>query len=173
MKILALDPSVMNRCGWATAKLEWADGDHTTPAMQRGKLVTEEWNWGSWEINGMNFKVRCVDLKDWIERDIGEFDMIVIEWPMFYSGHKGMIAAQEGYTINLAGIAMFIVGWFRVPARWVYLYTAPTWKGTVSKMITARRFFKLFNLVETEVDHDAIDACMMLVYHVRTIGLTT
>lgn len=171
MKILAIDPSVMNRAGYATLKIEWANGDYKTPAAQRGKIITEEWDWGAWEISGMNFKMRCADLRDYIAHDIGEFDMLVLEWPCFYSGQKGRVAAQQGYTINLAGIAMYIAGWFHIPHQMFFLYTAPDWKGTVKKAVTARRFFKLFGLNETEVDHNAIDATMMLYYHTQQLAL--
>lgn len=171
MRILALDPSVMNRCGWATAKLEWRDGDILTPAAKRGPLITEEWDWGSWEISGMNFRVRCTDLKDYIAREQADFDFLVCEWPMFYGNERGRIAAQQGYTINLAGIVMYIAGWFQVHHQRLTLYTAPDWKGTVKKAVTARRFLKLFGLTEQTADHDSIDAVMMLVYHCKKLGL--
>lgn len=164
LDILALDPSVMNRCGWATVQLEW-DKDC--------KLVKEEWNWGAWQVDGMNFQMRCADLRDHIiEQGLEEFDNLVCEWPAFYASAKGQIAAQQGYTVNLAGIAMYIAGWFHVLHKNLFLYTAPDWKGTVKKTVTAQRFFKLFGLNGMQEDHNAIDACMMLVYHCRKIGLT-
>lgn len=172
MKILAIDPSVMNRAGWATVHLEWENSE-TLPLAKRGKLTREDWSWGFWEINGMNFQMRCSDLKDWIEQDgLSNFDSLVCEWPMFYSNARGQIAAQQGYTVNLAGIAMFIAGWFRVDFRKLFLYTAPNWKGTVKKAVTQRRFFRLFGLNDQSVDHNAVDACMMLVFHCRKVGLT-
>ena len=157
LKILAIDPSVMNSAGWAVVNITWS---------AEGK-AEEEWDWGAWALNGMNFQMRCTDLKDYITRDIGHFDVLVCEWPMFYASAKGQMAARQGYTINLAGIAMYIAGWFQVPHRSLFLYTAPDWKGTQKKAITARRFYKLFGLTETTVDHNAIDATMMLVHHCR------
>jgi hypothetical protein len=174
MLILALDPSVMNRCGWATVHLEWEHGP-TLPLARRGHLTVEEWNWGFFEISGMNFQMRCADLRDWIEQSplgLAEFDVLVCEWPTYYDSAKGQIAAQQGYTVNLAGIAMYVAGWFHVQHQNLFLYTAPDWKGTVKKAVTARRFFKLFGLSEMQEDHNAIDACMMLVYHCRKVGLT-
>lgn len=167
MKILAIDPSVMNSAGWATVELEW------TNSKAERKLVKEEWNWGAWEISGFNFQQRCCDLKDYIEMEIGTFDQLVLEWPMFYDSQKGQTAAREGYTINLAGIAMFTAGWFHMPSKQTFLYTAPDWKGQLTKAITARRFYKLFGINQMTVDHNAIDACMMLVHHCRKIKLTS
>lgn len=170
MKILALDPSVMNRCGYATLVLEWEKPD-SVPLAKRGALLKEEWDFGFFEINGLNFQMRCGDLRDHLTRLQFEFDILVCEWPAFYSGNKGAIAAQQGYTINLAGIAMYIAGWFQVRHVNLFLYTAPDWKGTVKKAVTARRFFRMFNIHEMTVDHNAIDACMMLVYHCKKKGL--
>lgn len=162
MKILALDPSVMNRCGWAVVHLEW----------ENKKLIREDWDFGSFQIDGMNFQMRCSDLKDAIIRLGFEFDTLVIEWPTFYASDKGAIAAQQGYTINLAGIAMYVAGYFQIDFRRLFLYTAPAWKGTVKKAITARRFFKLFDVSEMKLDHDTIDAAMMLVWHCKKQGFT-
>lgn len=160
-KILALDPSVMNRCGWACVVLE---------INEFGIVTKDDWDFGFWEVDGTSFQMRCSDLKDSIKQLGFEFDILVIEWPTFYASTKGQIAAQQGYTINLAGIAMYIAGYFRVDFRKLFLYTAPDWKGTVKKAVTARRFFKMFNLSELKVDHNAIDACMMLVYHCKKKG---
>lgn len=160
-KILALDPSVMNRCGWAVVHIKWfSDGTRT-----------DDWDFGFFEVCGMNFQMRCNDLKDHIIHLGFEFCTLVCEWPTYYASAKGQIAAQEGYTINLAGIAMYIAGFFQVDFRRLFLYTAPDWKGTVKKAVTARRFFRMFNIDEMKVDHNAIDACMMLVYHCKKHAL--
>lgn len=171
MKILALDPSVMNRCGWAVADLAWEKED-TVPLARRGNLIKETWDWGFWEINGMNFQMRCADLRDHISHMGFDFDQLVCEWPTFYDSTKGQVAAQQGYTVNLAGIAMYIAGWFQVRHQNLFLYTAPDWKGTVKKAVTQHRFYKLFGINSMTVDHNAVDATMMLVYHCRKIGLT-
>lgn len=158
---LCLDPSVMNRCGWATLDLEIDD--------KSGEILKEEWDYGFWEVDGLNFQMRCADLRDYIAslQNEFQFDTLICEWPMFYDSGRGHVAAQQGYTINLAGIAMYIAGWFHIPHQRLFLYTAPQWKGTVSKAITQRRFFRMFGLADTQVDHNAIDAVMLLVYHLK------
>lgn len=161
MRILSIDPSVANRAGWACVYLAWDAA---------GKLLWDKWDFGSFELNGTNFQMRCSDLKDHIMHLGFDFDTLVIEWPTYYSGEKGQIAAQQGYTINLAGIAMYIAGYFQVDFRRLHLYTAPDWKGTVRKAITARRFFRMFGMSEMKVDHDTIDAVMMLVWHCKKKG---
>lgn len=160
-RILALDPSVMNRCGWAAVTLH---------INEFGVVTQDDWDFGFFQVDGMSFQMRCSDLKDSIMSLGFEFNILVCEWPTFYASAKGQIAAQQGYTINLAGIAMYIAGYFQVDFRKLFLYTAPDWKGTVKKAVTARRFFKMFNLSELKVDHNAIDACMMCVFHCRKMG---
>jgi hypothetical protein len=157
-RILSLDPSAADTTGYCLIELEWDEA---------GVVLKEDFSWGSWSLSGFNFLMRCVDLKDYITSDIGHFDELVIEWPMFYDSAKGGVAARQGYTINLAGIAMFIAGWFRIPHQQIFLYTAPDWKGTVPKQVTARRFFKMFNVNVVEQDEHAIDATMMGVFHMK------
>jgi hypothetical protein len=152
MRILSIDPSASRTAGWGLVDLS------TDP---------EEWNFGAWELSGINFQARCRDLVDHIDEDIGHFDQLVLEWPMYYDCDRGEVAAREGHTINLSGIAMFIAGWYRMEAKDTFLYTAPDWKGTVSKKVTARRFLKAFGEQYHATDPNAIDACMMLVFHCR------
>lgn len=152
MKILAIDPSV-NSVGWATYDTE-----------------TEEYQWGMWSIHGLNYKMRCTDIRQYIEAEIGEFDKLLCEWPAFYGGDKGAVAAQQGYTINLAGVAMYIAGWFHISHQNLELITAPMWKGQVPKAVTARRFYQTFDVKMRDVDHNAIDATMMLVWYNHRIA---
>lgn len=154
MIILAIDPSVAQRSGWATYDTE-----------------TKVWKWGHFDSEGINFKVRCANLKSDIIRKIGHFDEFVGEWPMYYASERGQIAAQQSYTINLAGMIMYIVGWFQLESKLVHLYTAPDWKGSVPKQVTARRFYKHFGIEIKDVDHNTIDACMMLLNHLQLCNL--
>lgn len=162
MKILALDPSV-NQTGWATLEYNRV----VDSISKKVRFEDEAWNWGMWDINGNNFMMRCSDIKNYIQMEIGEFDELVVEWPMYYHSARGQIAAQAGFTINLAGINMYIAGFFQLPYQSIFLYTAPQWKGNVGKQVTARRFFKHFGVNPLTVDHNAVDATMMLVHHVE------
>lgn len=150
---LSLDPSV-NTVGWCVR-------DDTNGE--------ESWDWGMWELSGLNFKMRCWDLVGYIEEVIGSFDQLLIEWPTYYDSEKGKVAGRQNYTINLAGLGMFVAGHFRVASKNLFLYTAPEWKGNVAKQVTARRFYKLFDVNVNTVDHNAIDATMMLVEHERKL----
>lgn len=158
MKILSLDPSV-NHVGWATLEIE------------KGAEVSEgSWDWGCWELDGFNFEQRCQDLRDRIFDDIGEFDKLILEWPAFYDSIKGKVAAKQGYTMNLAGIAMYVVGWFQLDCSQYHLVTAPQWKGTTPKHVTAKRFFEAFGSNYLHETEHAIDATMLLLAFGRKQG---
>lgn len=161
-RILSIDPSVMNSAGWSTVDFELG--------VDGRQILAEDFRWGAWKLNGFNFQQRCGDLKDYIQMEIGHFDELICEWPMFYESAKGQTSARQGHTINLAGIAMFIAGWFHCDAKNLFLYTAPDWKGSVTKKVTAKRFFKTFGVDPINLQHDAVDATMMLVRHCQRQG---
>ena len=151
MKILSLDPSV-NHVGWATLEIEKGES-----------IESGSWDWGCWELDGFNFNMRCQDLRDRIiEEGVGDFDTLVVEWPAFYDSMKGKVAAKQGHTLNLAGICMYVVGWFHMDCSQVHLVTAPQWKGNTPKQVTAKRFFDAFGVNHLKESEHAIDATMML-----------
>jgi len=137
MRILSIDPSAAQRVGWAIYDTE-----------------EKEWDWGHIDIEGLNFKVRCRNLADSLAALQLNFEQIVFEWPTYYHGERGQIAAQQNFTVNLAGIVMFIAGWFQMEPKDYFHYTAPQWKGTVPKQVTARKFLKLFGEDHKSTDHN-------------------
>ena len=153
MKILSLDVSV-NNVGWAVFDTK-----------KQGK---EKWSWGTYTLEGFNYDMRLTDLKDRIiEEGHKDAEHLVIEWPMFYQSTKGMIAAHNNYTIDLAGVCMYIAGWLRLDHRHYHRITASKWKGQVPKAITARKFFKHFGIPLGKVSEHAIDATMMLKFFIE------
>lgn len=155
MRILSIDPSIRT-VGWSTVDISEIDVD---------------FKWGMWEISGVNFLMRCADLRDYILQEIGDFDKMVIEWPMFYDSERGHTAMRKGDIVNLAGIGMYVAGYFHLDHRNIHLLTAPEWKGSVPKQVTARKFFKQFGIEPHTVDHNAVDATMMLDWWCRKQGL--
>lgn len=127
-------------------------------------IKPENWFWTAWALDGFNFKMRCHDLVHRIEEaGLDDFDELIIEWPTFYDSEKGATAARQDTTLFLAGIAMFVAGYFQVEAKNLHMITAPMWKGQVTKEITVRRFLKLFGEEYRQTDHNAVDAIMMLI----------
>lgn len=147
-KLLALDPSV-NNVGFATLQI-----------FDNGQ---QQWTWGTWNLEGYNLLQRCADLCAYIQQSgNADFTDLILEWPTFYASEKGEVAAKQDYTINLAAIAMYCAGFFHLPVDRIELVTAPQWKGQADKRITARRFFKNFGYDALVVDHNTIDATMLL-----------
>lgn len=169
MKIVAIDPSV-NHVGWAVCE-----------GLTRNESGVWDdsasiWRWGCWHIrsNSLGFKLR--EIVEWM---IVEFegvepnDLLVIEWPAYFGSEKGQISAQQGHTLNLAGIAGYIAGFFRLPPADFYLITANQWKGNLPKEITRMRFFKALGIKQIyKIDHNAVDAVMILLKFAKDHRIT-
>lgn len=152
-KALSIDCSV-NTVGFATLQISYDEQE---------KQKAFDWQYGMWRLEGDSLLARCLDLCMYVQQSgNADFSHLIIEWPMFYESTKGQIAAEQSYTINLAAIGAYLAGFFHTPLERVKLVTAPQWKGNASKDVTARRFFRRFGVNHLHVDHNAIDACMML-----------
>lgn len=153
IKILAIDPSV-NEFGWA----RW-EREHLTEGP--GK-----WTWGLIRPEGLNYIGKC---QDTVEKllEVGEFNEVVAEWPQFFNNPRGHTAAAAGHTINLAGMVMFIVGQYRILPGYIHLRTASEWKGSVSKEITMQKFLRHFKTPRYRLNHNIVDAIMILHHHLR------
>lgn len=157
MKILSLDLSV-NTVGFATLQI-YNDGE-------------QKWNWGTWILEGYNLLQRCADLCAYIQQSGNDdFTDLILEWPTFYASEKGEVAAKQNFTINLAAVGMYTAGFFHLPVERIELVTAPQWKGQADKRITARRFFRHFGEDALVVDHNTVDAVMLLLARAKKRGL--
>lgn len=155
-KALSIDPSI-NTVGFAT--------------LQIFDNSEQEWTWGMWELEGDNLLQRCADLPAYIQGSGNDdFTDLILEWPTYYGSQKGEIAAKQDYTINLAAVAMYTAGFFHLPVSQIELVTAPQWKGQAEKKITGRRFFKHFGVDSLQVDHNAVDATMLLLARAKKRG---
>lgn len=144
MIVLSLDPSV-NNVGWAVYD-----------------TIQRKWWWGQWKLEANNFQAKCRELALHIELEIGEYDHLVIEWPTFYNSAKGHVAAKMGYTIDLAAIAMYVAGYRKLGPDQLDLVTALEWKGTVTKVVTMKKFMRIFGIKDHQLSDHVIDAIMLL-----------
>jgi len=84
-----------------------------------------------------------------------QMDVVVIEQPNWQGSTKGLIAMQQGYTLDLAFLVGYISCWLCCPIT--YLPTPMQWKGTIPKEATQRRVEKQFGELNiTEHEFDAI-----------------
>ena len=152
MRILSVDVSV-NFVGWSLF-----DSKRINPHKQ--------WKWGTIIVEGDNYQKRLLDIVQMLNETVNlpTIDHLITEWPTFFASERGQIAAHQNYTIDLAGVCAFIAGRMGFDHRNWHLLTATTWKGSVSKYITGKRFFRIFGLRDQDISEHAIDATMMLRY---------
>lgn len=156
MRILSLDPSV-NNLGWALLR---------TKIPEKRKA----WKFGMIKPEGMNYQMKLTDIIQKIDSQIGKFDILISEWPAFFQNERGNIAAHQNYTIDLAGIAMYVAGWYHMDHRHHFPLTPSTWKGSVPKFITERKFFRVFGKDSIRVNEHMVDAAMLLHYWLSRYG---
>lgn len=154
MRILVIDPSV-NFCGWALLDTE-------------GKSIKSRWSMGLIRPEGKNYAMRCVEILQQLQEVAPDIDHLVTEWPTFFDSARGHMAARQNYTVNLAGICGYIAGRYGFDHRKWSLITAITWKGSVSKDVTARKFYRHFGRKwQDKISEHEIDAVMLLHYFMR------
>lgn len=165
--ILAVDPSIRN-VGWA---IHIYDKERKISDWNGGCLSFPE----DQSIQSLSFNV-CM-LLDGLLKKYGYFSeptlpsVLIVEKATFMSGTKGHIAAQKGYTLDLAFIAGYIVSHFRVnrfhPV--IKLYTPQDWKGNVPKSATLAKYKRYFpGIKPPKTDHE-VDAKMMIVHYLESL----
>lgn len=173
MKVLILDPSV-NNVGWAQLDtsqlptrhaLKGRYGASEAVVAQKQFAINAKksaWTWGTFQLEGGSKNMRFMDLVQQIITTLGaEFDYLITEMPAFYSSERGQIAARQNYTIDLAACAFFVAGWLHMDHRKHHSITAITWKGSVSKQVTAKAFFRVFGSQAKGTTEHSIDAVML------------
>lgn len=160
MKSVSIDPSV-NFVGWSSFN-------------SRAKSRSKAWKWGTIRPEGVNLEMRIMNLIEELAPIMEDADFFITERPAFYSSERGMIAAHQNYTIDLAAVAYFVAGWFHMDHRKHFAITAPQWKGSVPKAVTARRFFRDFpNVKEATLSEHAIDAVMLHRWWIENVAMVT
>lgn len=152
--LLAIDPSVNN--------LGWAYFD-----FSKGEIYDlENWEYGLVHPDGKYIQHKWKNAHARLSKRLPKKPThFAAEWPTFFSSQVGRIAAQEGYTINLAGMVAFLAGRFQIKGDYISLWTPAQWKGSVPKTATRAKFIRIFGkrgerLAATAAD-DTIDAIMI------------
>ncbi|SRR5258705_11952730 len=157
--LLAIDPSI-NNLGWAL--YDFSKGGEIYAINSAG------WKYGLIHPKGFNLQSKWKDayfkLKEVIGRD-KYVTHLAAEWPMYFNGLRGKLAAQQNFTINLASLIGYLVGKLGVKAEYVSLWTPIHWKSSVPKHVTQAKFIRTFGseakqIANTQSD-DVIDAIMI------------
>lgn len=145
MKILAIDPSI-NYVGWAYYDTE-----------------LDEWEGGSIFLKVGNLHTRSVEICHQLNRF--KPTQFVYEKPTFMASTKGRVAAQKGYTIDLAFICGYVAARSMVNPFDIFGYTPVQWKGNVPKRATEAKYFRHFTRRTPPPSEHEIDATMLLWEH--------
>lgn len=148
--ILAIDPSI-NHVGFAL--------------LQIGK----QWNWETVNLESKSLQFKCEELVSTIVTR-GLITQLVCEYPQFMAVGRGLIAAQRGYTLDLACICGYLAGYYRIAPSNIFYYTPNQWKGQRPKSATLAAFKRTFPKHTLPSEH-AIDATMLLHYHATKYNL--
>lgn len=96
-------------------------------------------------------------------------DHLVIEYPQFMQGTKGAIAAQQGYTLDLAFVCGFFAAKFGLSRMQTHMYTPIQWKGTKPKSATLAHYKRVFDTPYSS-EH-SVDAVMLGHYFCKVAKL--
>ena len=118
---------------------------------------------------GLSYGLIKAGGNNWIDRcervahachSLGPTHNLVIEWPQFQPGRRGLAAARGGDTLKLAFLCGAIFG--RTPNHNIHLITPAEWKGSLPKRVTASRCQREYGLSgRQEIDNNWIDAVML------------
>lgn len=90
---------------------------------------------------------------------------LIVEYPNFQGSTKGIIAAQKGYTLDLACIAGFLMGNLGLQPFDVHFPTPLQWKKNLPKEAIARRFQRYWNLDASKYTDHEHEAAMMIAWY--------
>lgn len=156
-RLIAIDPSV-NHVGWATYSSK-----------------SKEWDWGLIEPRrgSLPFRMESIfaKLQLKIKFPITEVTDLVVEYPTFFEGTKGAIAAKMGYTNDLACIAGYIAGRCNISSLHINYFLPSEWKGNMPKTAIEHRFRREFGHIaaQSTTDHEQ-EAVMLGKFYLKEKG---
>lgn len=129
-----------------------------------------------------DWEVRCLSMFSKINNIIGTIKpgMLVLEFPSYQAGSKGIYAARKGYTLELAYLCGKIaMGWeyyitkvmvdtgLQFPLSYNVEYRS--WNGQLQKKHTCKRLFDHFAISADpqSLDNNFADAIMMGKWHIE------
>lgn len=87
----------------------------------------------------------------------------IIEYPSFQVSTRGTIAAQKGYTLDLAFLAGYVISAFPF-IKW-FLPTPSQWKGNQSKKAIEAKLFRWLGQSNALITDHEVEAAMMIKWY--------
>jgi hypothetical protein len=153
MNILAIDPSARNKIGIGVLNID---------SFKKIKVEDATFSIQS-NATLEDLCKSCVRFINQKFIDATPFSYLVIEYPQYMGGLKGRIAAQQGYTLDLAYVCGFFTAAFNLARLRTHLFTPMQWKGTRPKSATLAEYRRKFPDQRWSSEH-SVDA-VMLGYH--------
>lgn len=97
-------------------------------------------------------------------------DKIIMEYPEFQGSERGLIAAQRGYTLDLAFIVGYLAGSLGIAASSVYTPTPSEWKYNLPKKAVGLRFERRFLVSTKGISDHKFEAAMMIDWYLKHHG---
>lgn len=91
-------------------------------------------------------------------------DLVVAEYPQWEGSERGLIAAQQGYTLDLAFIVGYAVATLGLVPTKIMTPTPMEWKGNMPKTAVKARFEKYFEISADGISDHEYEAAMMAVW---------
>lgn len=91
-------------------------------------------------------------------------DLVVAEYPQWEASERGLIAMQQGYTLDLAFMVGYAVSTLGLVPTKVLLPTPFEWKGNMPKTAVKARFEKHFQCSADDISDHEYEAAMMAVW---------
>ncbi len=151
MNILSIDPSIRN-IGFAILQVE----DKQVKLLHNFTYYASQ-TASPLQVCDVAYRIIRQHL---IEQDIAIIKRLIIEYPQFMMGDKGLIAAQKGYTLDLAMMCGYMAAKFNLGSMRTYFFTPMAWKGTAPKTATQAKFKRTFPDIEPHSEH-SVDSAML------------
>jgi len=163
MIVLSIDPS-LRRLGWATFNDQQG---------HKEMLGTSAWDFGTLSPRVAGRRERMDRVRSFFDQKrLTDVNQLVYEEPSYFSSPRGAIALKEGYLTDLGIVIGIAIGTF--PKAQIWSYKPQTWKGSVPKEVTYKKWLRTFvdsSKYCDKVNHDLIDAIMLLHYHLKQVNI--
>lgn len=97
-------------------------------------------------------------------------DVLIVEYPQWEASTRGLIAMQQGYTLDLAFICGFIAGAYpKLSPSSILTPTPREWKGQTPKAGTECRVRRAFNLSSNKISEHEFDAMGLILWFLSSV----
>jgi hypothetical protein len=152
MKIIGIDPSINNiGISWLNTETEEIKWHEINPPKDSG-------NYGSRRRMVGRFLCNNLTILNLTDANVG-----IIEYPNFQVSQRGKIAAEQGFTLDLAYLSG-VVATFMPKTRWL-MPTPIQWKGTQPKHAIGVKFGVWTGEDHTQVSDHCFEAAMMIKWY--------